>query len=184
MKIVNLFGPPSTGKSTVAGLLFGLLKTHRYEAEFVPEFSKVLTWSNHRVALRDQLYIFGKQHHRLEMLRAQPLEFVVSDGPLLNSIIYQPEQYYKNFSGLVHEVFNSFDNINILLESSHPYSEIGRNEDEAKAVEIKKKIDKLIQKNNIPLAATMHVGPETALHLFTLITGKAPIYKLDSSVVL
>lgn len=172
MKVVNLFGPPGTGKSTIAAVLFGLLKMHQRESEFVPEFAKVLTWSDHHVALRDQLYVFAKQHHRLEMLRPQPLEFVISDGPLLNSLIYAPEKYYASFPSMVLEVFNSFDNFNVLLTAEHAYSPIGRYHTEQEAEQLQRRIPALLHRHGIPLHAQLSVNESTPATLYTLLTGQ------------
>lgn len=175
MKVVNLFGPPGTGKSTVAAMLFGLLKMNQHESEFVPEFAKVLTWSEHHVALRDQLYVFAKQHHRLEMLRVQPLEYVVSDGPLLNSLIYAPDNYFTSFPPMVLEVFHSFENVNIVLErENHAYSSIGRYHSEAEAAVVNDRCEQVLTEYGIPVHARMPVGASTPADIFKLLTGVAP----------
>jgi len=58
--IVNLFGGPSSGKTTMAAGLFCLLKMHGIDCELVTEFAKDLVWEERFKTLKNQQYIFGK----------------------------------------------------------------------------------------------------------------------------
>lgn len=148
--VVNFFGGPGVGKSTTAAMVFALLKAKGFEAEYIPEFAKVLTWADHQVALRDQLYVFAKQDHRLEVLRDQALDFIVVDSPLLNSLIYAPPGYYASFRPLVLEVFRSYHNRNFLLSRDTAYSPVGRNETAAHAQAKCLEVAHLLQAEAIP----------------------------------
>ena len=65
MYVINLFGGPSTGKSTLAALLFGTLKSkYDLNCEYVNEYAKDLVYEKrNQILLKDQLYIFAKQNH-------------------------------------------------------------------------------------------------------------------------
>lgn len=152
MKVVNLFAGPGAGKSTTGAMLYGMLQLAGYAAEYVPEFAKVLTWQNHTTALKDQLYLFAKQDHRLEVLREQPLDFVIMDGPLLNAAMYAQGEYFKNFEPLVVEVFNSYDNANFFLERnpSRKYQHAGRSQDPEQAAKLCERTLLLLDRYQVP----------------------------------
>lgn len=136
MKVINLFGEPSSGKSTTAAGLFFLMKHKGLEVELISEYAKNCVWSSRIKTLDDQLYITAKQNHQLHMLDSQ-VDYVISDSPLLLGIIYS--RNYKriaSFPTLVKEVFDSYNNLNIFLKRTKPYKTKGRmqTEDEAQVV--------------------------------------------------
>lgn len=173
MKIINLFVGPSGGKTISGKVLSGMLSMSGYKAEYIPEFAKFATWAGHTSSLSDQIYMFGKQHNRLHIMSNWGLDYVVMDGPLLNAIIYAPDDYFKNYSPLVFEVFNSFDNVNYVLERNkhYNYEFEGRNEDLQQALQIDKKIEKLLQDNLIDFKR-FPVTKKTPYQLFKDITGR------------
>ena len=63
--VINLFGGPGCGKSTTMARLFADLKTMGYNVEMVSEFAKDLVYEMRQETMKDELYIFAKQHHRL-----------------------------------------------------------------------------------------------------------------------
>lgn len=137
--IINLFGGPSTGKSTTAAGVFSLLKLHDVECELVTEFAKDLVWEERHKTFLDQQYIFGKQHHRLWRV-ANKVDVVITDSPLMLSPIYG-ERYKttsKNFNNNVIDAVNKYNNYNIVLTRIKKYHTIGRNEteEEAKTIDI------------------------------------------------
>ena len=64
------------------------------------------------------------------------VDYVVTDSPILLGLAYTPEDYYPHyFSKFIHEVWNSYDNINIVLERRHEtYTQTGRKENYEEAV--------------------------------------------------
>ena len=85
-KVINFYGGPSAGKSTMAAQLFGIMKANRFNVEYVPEFAKDLTWKQSK-CLDDQLYVFAVQHHALYTLLGQ-VDYIITDSPLLLSLHY------------------------------------------------------------------------------------------------
>lgn len=59
MLVVNLFGSPGTGKSTLSAYIFSQLKLANINCELVSEFAKDMVWENNMTALENQLYISG-----------------------------------------------------------------------------------------------------------------------------
>ena len=86
-KLINLFGGPGIGKSTVAAHLYAHLKMEGYSAELVTEYAKDKVWEGSINVLRDQIYVFAKQRFRLGRIVGK-VEYIVTDAPLLLSMVY------------------------------------------------------------------------------------------------
>lgn len=71
MKIINLFGGPGVGKSTLAATTFAHMKQEGYSVELVTEYAKQLTWEGRTNALSNQIYVFAKQLHNIFRLKGQ-----------------------------------------------------------------------------------------------------------------
>jgi adenylate kinase family enzyme len=138
MKVINLWGAPGAGKSTVAAGLFYKMKVADYKVELVTEYAKDVVWDNRDDLLKDQLYLLAKQNRKLERLRGK-VDWCITDSPVLLVLAYMPEVYYSHFNSLTYDVWNSYINLNYLLERAHEYKRDGRvqTEDEAKLIEDK-----------------------------------------------
>lgn len=136
--IVNLFAGPGAGKSTMAAGVFAELKWNGVNAELVTEFAKELVWEGRFDALSNQSYVFGEQLQRVSRLIGN-VDVIVTDSPILLSIIYKPEFLGDTFDLHVYEEFKSFRNLNYLLQRIKPYNPKGRvqNEEEAKDFDFK-----------------------------------------------
>ena len=65
LKVINLFGAPGVGKSTIAAGLFYFMKTAGESVEHVTEYAKYLVLTDRVQQLEDeQLYLLAKQHHK------------------------------------------------------------------------------------------------------------------------
>ena len=135
MKIINLYGGPGIGKSTTATALFSKMKLKGIKCEYVPEYAKEMVWDKRSNVLEDQLYLFAKQHRRLNILRDHNLDYVVTDSPLLLSTIYSANETGA-FHALVWEKYLSFENVDIILKRVKPYAKCGRVQTEEQAIEI------------------------------------------------
>jgi hypothetical protein len=145
MKVINLYAGPGTGKSTIMADLFAELKHRGHNAEMATEFAKKLVWENRHEALSDQLYIFGKQHHEIKRLDGQ-VDFVVTDSPLLLSHYYN-KNGGENFSRLVTEYYQKYDNLDIFLQREKPYQPAGRTQTEAEARAIDKELMAIVDQH-------------------------------------
>ena len=128
MLVVNVFGGPGVGKSTVAAGLFYRLKQDRRLAELVTEYAKDLTWENRDMALQNQPSLLGEQHARLWRLRDK-VDLVVTDSPLLLSVFYNQGRW-AYLPALAEELHRSFDSINyfLLRDEKRKYDPRGRNQ--------------------------------------------------------
>lgn len=139
--VVNLFAGPGVGKSTTAARIFAELKMHGVNCEMALEFAKDKVWEESFKTIDDQIYIFGKQFHKIWRLKDK-VDVIICDSPLPISIVYDKENS-EALHTLIMEQFNKFDNYNVLLTRSGEYQKEGRvqTEEEAKGVdEIVKKV--------------------------------------------
>lgn len=139
---INLFGGPGTGKSTTAALVFGKMKQQHKSVELVVEYAKSRVYEEHWSIFPDQIYIFGKMMRQYNRY-AGKVDYVVSEAPLLLSIVYARlhNHEYEHFEPLVIEAVNKMNNVNIMLERTVPYQEAGRNQDLQEA----QKVDKMVR---------------------------------------
>ena len=171
MKVINLFGGPGVGKSTVAADLFALMKREGYSVELVNEYAKEVTWEGHFSYLDDEFYILAHQNRRLVRLKGQ-VDYVITDSPILLGLAYTPEDYYPHyFNRFIHEVWNSYDNINIVLQrESKSYTEAGRNQKYEEAlIKDRKMIDMLDENGNDYIH--VRVDRATKYEIFRYIDG-------------
>lgn len=144
--VVNLFAGPGTGKSTSCAQIFAELKHQGINCEMVREFAKDKVWENSLDVLNDQIYIFGKQQHRMKILVEQ-VDVIITDSPVLLSIIYDKSEN-PNFKNLV-DVHNEFENINVFLVREKPYNPKGRVQSEEKAKILDNKVKDLLDELKI-----------------------------------
>lgn len=145
--VVNLFGGPGVGKSTGAAYAFSMLKMKGINCELVPEFAKDKTWEHNTLALSNQAYVFGKQCYRMSRCASQ-VDVIVTDSPLLLSVIYNND-LGDTFNKMVLEVFNSYNNLNFMLERTKPYNPIGRNQTEEESDQLSRDIRSALLNNNL-----------------------------------
>lgn len=150
--IVNLFAGPGAGKSTTMAGLFAGLKTQGVDCEMAPEFAKDLTWEKRYETLGNQIYVFGKQHHRINRLIGK-VEVIITDSPILLSY------YYSNLSGksecfnkLVLEEFNKLNSLNVFVNRVKEYNPNGRNQTAEEAEEISVALKEILNELKIPYA--------------------------------
>ena len=118
--VINLFGGPGCGKSTTMARLFADLKSQGMNVEMVSEFAKDLVYELRQETMKDELYIFAKQHHRMFRVNGK-VDIIITDRPLLLTNIYvslylPKDEYSINLRKLVRSTFKTFNNINIVLD--------------------------------------------------------------------
>ena len=147
--IVNFFGGPGAGKSTLAAGTFYRLKQNHINCELVTEYAKELTWENRVDALECQPFIFGKQLYSLERLLTK-VDVIVTDSPICLSLFYKAYKYPESFSQSVIDIFNTFKNMNFFVDRGYDnYDNNGRINDITTAKEIDTKILKFLTDNQI-----------------------------------
>lgn len=146
--VINLIGEPGSGKSTTAAGLFYKLKKLNINCEMALEYAKDKVYEESFKTMDDQLYIFGKQYHRMWRLK-DTVDVIITDSPLLVSIYYNKTKS-NYFDDLVIEQYNKFNNLlYILKRDGITFQQEGRiqNEEESKQIDIE--IKNILDKNRI-----------------------------------
>ncbi len=141
--VINLFGGPGTGKSTTAAGVFHQLKLQGVNCEMALEYAKDKVWEESSQVLDNQLYVFGKQYHRIWRLLGK-VDMVICDSPLLNSILYYQDtnEYFPKMVAYEHAQMN---NLNVLLKRVKDYNPAGRLQDEDKAKHLDLDIQEILE---------------------------------------
>ena len=153
MKLINLFGGPNSGKTTLAAGLFYCMKKRGLDCECVREFVQGLIYDGANEKLLDcQPYIYGNQLKDVFRFR-DTHDYVVTDSPILLSCVYGRETQFKwseEFFRDAMETHSSFDNINVYVNRPPTYNKVGRIHTSSEAKEIDKKIKGLLLDHEIP----------------------------------
>lgn len=152
LTVVNFFGGPGCGKSTLAAELFAELKKRDYKVEFVHEVAKDYVWENWSHIFGEQDFIFAHQHRLIRRLTYHDIDYAIVDSSILLSLFYMPDDFPQSFRPFVRETFDTYDNVNIFLQRSpwFEYVQDGRNETEKEAIEKDALIQNYFLTNDIP----------------------------------
>ena len=149
--VVNLFAGPGCCKSTTMAHVFAELKWKGIVAEMATEYAKDMVWSDAIAVLDDQVYVFGKQHHRVFRLHDK-VEVIVTDSPFLLSLVYD-QDHSKPLHDLAIEKYNNYDNLNFFLLRRKGYKTEGRTQTEEEAIEKDNQVMKVLNDNRIDYTA-------------------------------
>jgi ABC-type glutathione transport system ATPase component len=178
--IVNLYGGPGSGKSTVAAELFSLLKRKNINAELVTEYAKDLTWQESFNVLKNQIYVFAKQHHRLWRVKDK-VDVIITDAPLLISLVYGAA-HGDAFKELVKEEYNLYRNYNVLLGRPKHYESSGRTQTLEEAKLIDTMVSHVVWNNGYAFDLFTQTNNSTAEKIFESIKdeiGSTPVCPTD-----
>ena len=158
-KIVNLFGGPGAGKSSIAsGLTYKLKKKH-ITCDNPYEFPKLLAWDENHSAIKDQLYVLANQHRGIVKSFGK-VDYIILDSPILLSLVYRsvykgteyPATLYgESFDKMILDIHNKYDSINIVLRranGNHNEKERYQSLEESKDLDFR--IEETLIKNQIP----------------------------------
>lgn len=145
--IINLAAGPGAGKSTAAAGIFYELKRLGYSCELVTEFAKDKVWEESYKILKDQIYIFGKQYHRLWKLNGK-VQFIITDTCLPLSIQYSPYNS-ETFNNFVIETFNTFTNVIYFIKRGNTFQNQGRIQNLNESIQIDNNIKNIFTKYNL-----------------------------------
>lgn len=129
--VINFTGGPGAGKSTAAAQTFALLKYSGVNCELITEYAKDKVWEQSLKVLENQVYVLGKQYHRMASVGTQ-VDVIVTDSPLLLSLVYGAAESAA-FKALVLDLHHRFNNWNFFMERCRAYSPVGRLQTEPEA---------------------------------------------------
>lgn len=149
--VINHFGGPGSGKSTMASGLFYKLKMKGINCEFITEYAKDKTWEKNHTALNNQLFISANQIYRQERVEPQ-VDIIITDSPIILGMFYWSDNNKEktlHYKKLLLEIFKEKNNLNIYIKRKKIYNPIGRNQTEEEAQQIDKNIMDFLKDNNI-----------------------------------
>ncbi len=148
--VLSLMGGPGTGKSTTMAGTFFELKTRGITAEMAPEWFKGKVWEGTAEKLvGDQLYITAKTNREICRLMNTGVQVVVTDCPLLLSIVYG-ENESDIFKQTVVETFMQYNNTVVFLNRIKDYDPNGRMQTHKQARDIDVKVKDIMNFLGIP----------------------------------
>lgn len=153
MKVINIFAGPGAGKSTTAAMLFAKMKMKGYKVELVTEYAKDKVWEKSFGVLDNQLYVFGKQYHKLWRTQNE-VDYAIMDSPLAMSLYYGKDCGFA-FKQLIVEEHKRWPSLNVWLERVKPYQQYGRYQDEDGA--------KLVDRDLYTILMGAHIFPELVM---------------------
>lgn len=141
--VVNFYGGPSTGKSTTCAHVFAELKWRGWNCEMALEYAKDKVWEGSLDLLDNQMYVFGKQYHRIHRL-LNKVDIILTDSPLLLSFIYG-KHMPKDFLTLVLNQHKQLNTLDIFLERQKKFQQAGRLQNEEQSRQIDAQLLKVLE---------------------------------------
>ena len=146
--VINLFGPPGSGKSLYASKIYSFLKERNIPCELVREYAKDLAWEGRHDELKCQFHVTGVQVWRVQSL-VDKVDVIINDSPIMMGIMYsQPED--KMLRSAIYEQFNKFENTNIFLDVDHKiYESKGRLHSKSESNKLKSELIHILDTYNV-----------------------------------
>lgn len=180
--IINLYGGPGTGKSTMAAAIFFEMKARGLNVELVREFVKDWAWEGRKIKHNEQIYIFAKQAFR-ESIFYGKVDYVVTDSPLFLSEVYE-SHYFGNakLTGGLYKKWlqankDEMISVNYFLNRPLKYQQEGRYETEEEAKMIDNKIKSALKSQGIPFKKVNTINGEKKI-VDDLLTSQFDIINL------
>lgn len=149
MILINLFGAPGAGKSTLSAYVFSKLKTAGVNAELVTEFAKDKVWEENSAALANQMYMFGKQYFRMTRCEDK-VDAIVTDSPLQLSAFYNKDPGIDApLKELIRIISSRYTSLNYFLRRVKKYNPKGRLQTEAESDEYSIRIKEMLRSMNV-----------------------------------
>ena len=168
-KLINIFGGPGIGKSTVIAGLYHYMKLKHINVEIAHEVAKDYVWEEQLGILHnDQLLVFAQQHRRIYRLMNK-VDYIIVDCPLLMCIPYIAEGFLRGLEPLIVESHHTFDSQSFVLNRTDAeYNPEGRYHNEIESIEKHREIVDVLHKYDIPYSE-IDVGPEAPKKIMSLL---------------
>lgn len=111
--LINIFGSPKSGKTTMMAAITVNLKLQGIKCEMATDYPKEILYEERFSLLKRQLYILAKQEKRIHDLYKFS-DVVITDCPILHSLVYNSESH-KTLHPFIIELHNSYNSLNLLM---------------------------------------------------------------------
>jgi hypothetical protein len=112
--LVNVFGAPKSGKTTMMASVLAYLKLRGIKCEMATDYPKEIIYEERFSLLKRQLYILAKQEKRIYDLYKYS-DVVITDCPILHSIVYNSEEF-QTLHPFIIKMHESYNNLNLVLK--------------------------------------------------------------------
>lgn len=164
MLVVNLFAGPGSGKTTLALLTAGYLKTiaHPRTVEYVSEYAKHLVWEERFRTMDNQVMILGRQMQSFRNL-AGKVDIAITDGPMLHGAVYgRRAPHDRSFFELCLASHREYPSFNVFVErpAGRQFEMVGRIQDRAESIALDAEIRDMLREYGV--AIDMECRPDFA----------------------
>lgn len=112
--VVNLFGGPSSGKTSVAAAVFSELKRQHISVELVAEFARETILDGSSKLLNFQPLITTTQSYKIIRLLGK-VDYIITDSPILLGVAYADLWCTAEWKTWVFDTYNKMQNLNYYL---------------------------------------------------------------------
>lgn len=141
---INLYGGPSSGKSTLAAGLFHSMKNDGYNVELVRECVKDWAYLGRMPQSYDQVYLTATQLHLEDTLLSRSVDLIITDSPIWLGYIYGRKYDlagHEYLPPLIRDFDEKFSSVNFFVDrGDRAYQQSGRFQNYQEAVLIDKYI--------------------------------------------
>lgn len=148
LKVINLFGGPGAGKSTLAAEVFAGLKRKGRSVELVTEVAKSFIYGEMWAFLDNQKFVLREQYKHIKRLENK-VDIVVTDGPILLSCVYDKNNDEEILESSI-RMHKEFNNWNIFVRRDRVYDQRGRGHTEEEAKLLDTSILHMLTSSNTP----------------------------------
>jgi predicted ATPase len=136
------------------------MKLAGIKCELVTEYAKELVYDENWSDLKRQLHVLAEQERRQRRL-VDKVNFMITDAPLLTTLAYIRDPRDRKAVELsARSMFETYNNVNFVIQRVKPYAAYGRSQTEAEAREIDNQLLHEIYKD-VPLEGRVS-GDENA----------------------
>lgn len=145
--IVNLFGGPGVGKTSLGSDIFAQLKKKHISVELVPEVAKQMIYQSNQAAIKYQFFIGNTQLFWQKSVEDH-VDVVIAESPYILSSVYNQTHPHLT-SGFIEE-FKKQNNINyFILRKNNAFDVSGRIHSFEESKSLDKEILNMLKSNSI-----------------------------------
>lgn len=149
--IINFYGGPAAGKSTISKLLYEKMQEMQIfeDVAFVNEFATELILRGESHKLKDQMFVTGGQIDKLKThIGKAPI--IITDSPLQLGRVYSSLEQFNEVSSLIDATLDNTNEINIVIERNldFPFETYGRVHTLEESIEKDKELLFMLESDN------------------------------------